>query len=367
MAVRLLGVGVATPQHQLDQEAALALAQQICCSDERQSRLASALYKHAGIATRYTALPFTEAYRWAPPDAPRKDDSPNFGPTTQERMEYYEQHALPLGVQAATQAIEAAGIPRREITHVVTASCTGFTAPGVDSGLIQSLELRPTTQRIHVGYMGCHGAINALRVARGLAHSEPEARVLVCAVELCSLHYAFHWDSERMLGNALFADGAGALVVGGVPDSTALDPSRHWSVAATGSYLFPGTAAAMTWRVGNHGFAMTISSQLPHLLQQHLSGWLTGWLDDHGLRAQNIRSWAVHPGGPRILEAVASSMGLPADCMHDSRQVLSRYGNMSSATVLFILKSLIGHKAAAPCVMLGFGPGLVAEAALLLE
>jgi len=366
MDIDILGLGTATPRHKLDQDEALALAHRICCVGERQSRLATALYKHSGVRRRYSVLPYTEAYRWVPERTPQTRDGPNLGPSTEERMAYYREHALPLAEEASRAALDESGLSHRDITHVVTASCTGFTAPGIDSGLIHRLQLRPTTERTHVGYMGCHGAINALRVARGLAHTDDRARILVCAVELCSLHYAFHWDNERMLGNALFADGAGAAIIGAASDTTSQQARRPWRLAAAGSYLFPGTADAMTWSVGDHGFVMTISSELPRLLQEHLGQWLTAWLAEHNLRVADVNSWAIHPGGPRILEAVQSAMALSADKIEVSRDILSRYGNMSSATVLFVLQELRKRGSSPPCLMLGFGPGLVAEAALLM-
>jgi alkylresorcinol/alkylpyrone synthase len=366
MYAEIVSVATATPPHKLDQSDALTMVQRICCEDERQSRLAGALYKHSGVHNRYTAVQYTEAYRWVPERHPDESPAPNFGPTTEERMALYEAHALPLACEAASGALRRSKLASNRITHVVTASCTGFTAPGVDSGLIVSLGLRPTTQRVHVGYMGCHGSINALRVAHGLANSHPDSRVLVCAVELCSLHYTFHWNSERMLGNALFADGAGAVVIGAAPrESAAVTPGR-WRLAATGSYLFPETSEFMTWNVGNHGFSMTISPRLPELIQENLGEWLTGWLAENHLRIGDIKSWAIHPGGPRILEAAESALGLTPEKTQVSRDVLCHYGNMSSATVLFILDALLNNKCRPPCVMLGFGPGLVAEAALLL-
>jgi alkylresorcinol/alkylpyrone synthase len=366
MYVESVSVATATPSHKLDQSDALTLVKRICCVDERQSRLASALYKHSGVRNRYTAVPHTEAYIWAPHRNPDDSPVPNVGPSTEERMALYEEHALPLAHQAASGALRRSKLAPSRITHVVTASCTGFAAPGVDSGLIVALGLRPTTQRVHVGYMGCHGAINALRVAQGLANSHSESRILVCAVELCSLHYSFHWSNERMLGNALFADGAGAVVVGAMQQDSAGTTPGRWRLAATGSYLFPDTSEVMTWSVGNHGFSMTISPRLPELIQENLGEWLTAWLAENQLNVGDIRSWAIHPGGPRILEAVESAMNLTPDKTQVSRDVLCQYGNMSSATVLFILEALLHNKCRAPCVMLGFGPGLVAEAALLL-
>ncbi|MCC6493622.1 MAG: type III polyketide synthase [Pirellulales bacterium] len=411
MHPQILSIATAVPPHVVDLAAALELARSICCSDERQERVASVLYRHSGIDTRYTVLPHTEAYRYAEPGAQRAGASPNYGPSTARRMAYYQEHALPLAVDAARRALEQSGCQRRDITHVVTASCTGFYAPGVDCGLIERLDLRHTTERVHVGYMGCHAAINALRAARGLALTDPHARVLVCCVELCSLHYSFHWDNERMLGNALFADGAAAAVVacgeddsaatslkppsnpppskegarGGIesPDrdrpsphldslsnaaSTQTSPNalRRWRLAATASFLFPGTTDAMTWNIGDHGFVMTISSELPRLISQNLAPWLAAWLAEHGLAPDGVASWAVHPGGPRIVEAAESALSIPSAKTQVSREILAAYGNMSSATVLFILERLAQRRAAAPCVMLAFGPGLVAEAALLL-
>ena len=362
MNVELFSVGVAVPEHQITQNAALALAERICCEDSRQKRFAKALYEHAGVATRYGILPPSEAGRWAPADTRQKDGHLNLGPSTEVRMEYYKKHALPLAMQASRQALERSEHRSSEITHLVTISCTGFAAPGVDLGLIEELGLSPTTQRIHVGYMGCHGAINGFRAAHGLACASASNRILVCSVELCTIHYAFQWSNERMLGNALFADGAGAVVLGSTDDSGG--NAKRWRLAATGSYVFPNTAGAMTWSIGNHGFAMTISTELPGLIQANLSDWLTAWLECQGLAVRDVRLWAIHPGGPRIVEAVASAMGLTSQQTAPSRAVLSAYGNMSSATVLFILQSLVDGGERPPCVALGFGPGLVAEAAL---
>jgi predicted naringenin-chalcone synthase len=169
-----------------------------------------------------------------------------------------------------------------------------------------------------------------------------------------------------MLGNALFADGAGAIVLGSEPDTYFSPALGRWRLAATGSCLFPETAEILKWNIENYGFAMTISSRLPEVIQEHLCEWLTAWLAENKLSVGDVESWAVHPGGPKILEAVEAAMGIDPDKVQVSREVLCQYGNMSSATVLFILESLLNRGASAPCVMLGFGPGLVAEAALLL-
>jgi predicted naringenin-chalcone synthase len=240
-------------------------------------------------------------------------------------------------------------------------SCTGFHAPGVDYELITGLGLRPTTQRTHVGYMGCHGAVNGLRVAAAFTGADPAARVLLCAVELCSLHYFYGWEPSKVIANALFADGAAAAV--GSPADAA--PADAWAVTATASRLLPDSAGAMTWTVGDHGFEMTLSKHVPRLIAAHVRPWLIEWLSACGLALADVGSWALHPGGPRILEAVEEGLHLPRDAAAVSRQVFSECGNMSSPTLLFILDRLRAAGAARPCVALAFGPGLMAEAALL--
>ncbi len=249
----------------------------------------------------------------------------------------------------------------RDLTHLVTVSCTGFFAPGIDRELIETLDLDPSIQRTHVGFMGCHGALNGLRVARAFTSAEPCTRVLLCAVELCTLHYHYSWNPSKMIANALFADGAAALV--GV--SEALAPGGCWRVVGSGSCLLPNSADAMTWTIGDHGFEMTLAKNVPGIIARHLRPWLERWLSGLGMSLADVRSWAVHPGGPRILTAVEEGLSLGTHELDVSRAILSEFGNMSSPTILFILDRLRSLEAPRPCVALAFGPGLVAEAALL--
>ncbi len=209
--------------------------------------------------------------------------------------------------------------------------------------------------------MGCHGALNGLRVANAFVDADPAARVLLCAVELCSLHYYYQWDPQRIIANALFADGAAAVV--GIPSSIA--PNDAWTIRASGSRVFPDSADAMTWTVGDHGFAMTLSRRVPGLIGEHLRPWLTTWLARSKLTIEDIGSWAIHPGGPKILDAVEEALALPRASGIASREVFAEYGNMSSPTVLFILERLRSGGAGRPCVALGFGPGLTVEAMLV--
>ncbi|MBO0697094.1 MAG: hypothetical protein J2P46_01750, partial [Zavarzinella sp.] len=220
------------------------------------------------------------------------------------------------------------------------------------------LGLSPTVERTHVGFMGCHAALNGLRVASAFAGSDPAARVLVCSVELCSVHHHYGWDPPKVVANALFADGAGALV------GAATGPAGSWRVSANGSRLIPEAADTMSWSIGDHGFGMTLSKRIPEVIATKLRPWLDEWLATHGLRVGDVRSWAIHPGGPKILDGAAAALGLVPEAVWASREILAEYGNMSSATVLFILKRLLDRGAKPPGVAIGFGPGLNVEVAL---
>jgi predicted naringenin-chalcone synthase len=316
--------------------------------------------------TRYTESPFI-------PTAAND----GVGPTTCERMRVYAEFAGPLALRAATAAMHEAKFHGEEITHLVTVSCTGFLAPGVDLALISGLKLRSTVQRTHVGFMGCHGAMNGLRVANAFATADSNARVLVAAVELCSLHYYYGNTADKLVANAIFADGAAAVVgaSGGreSPGESQMENNRGTHVprsplrlVASGSCVIPGSTTDMAWTVGDHGFEMTLSRRVPGFIAKHLRPWLETWLSDNGLSLADVRSWAVHPGGPKIVSAVEESLGLTTADLAASRGVFADHGNMSSPTVLFVLDRLRQQNAARPCVALGFGPGLVAEAALFV-
>jgi predicted naringenin-chalcone synthase len=284
------------------------------------------------------------------------------GPSTAWRMARYEESIAPLSIRACRGALESAGVAPETITHLITISCTGFTAPGFDVRIIKSLGLDYSVQRTHIGFMGCHGALNGLRVARGLAMTAPGCRILLCAAELCSLHFTFGPDADRSIANAIFADGAAALVAENRIEGDGTE--QHWDVVASGSVLLPGTEGAMSWRIGDHGFTMTLGTEVPHLIGTHLRPWLESWLAREGLDIESVGSWAIHPGGPKILEAARYALRIPEEALADSREVLASYGNMSSPTILFILQGLIRRGALRPCVAIGFGPGLVVEAAL---
>jgi predicted naringenin-chalcone synthase len=370
MTLSLLGFGTAVPEHSITQEEAVELHSTLCEIDPERSRTLRALYRRSGVSRRHSAVlerscgPLLERQTFYPPAA----DDGDRGPRTALRMERYEAHAPALAALAVARALADAGQRASDVTHLVTVSCTGFTAPGIDTRVIEALGLPPTTQRTHVGFMGCHGALNALRVADSVTRADPAALVVVCSVELCSLHFAYGWNAEMMVPNALFADGAAAMVGRGAPAETAAQHvdgrGRAWSLASSCTLLIPDTAGDMSWRIGDHGFRMTLSARVPELIGAGLGEWLRAWLADNGLTVGDVASWAVHPGGPRILGAVERAVGLGRAHTSVSRRILAEFGNMSSATVLFTLDRLRSEGAPGPCVALALGPGLVAEAVL---
>jgi len=367
MSLSILSIGTAVPDTVVTAAQAEAVARALCNSPNGAAWLPK-IYAGTGITTRHLSI--TRAVlddviagsKHSGSAFLPTGDVDDAGPTTARRMVHYAEHATPLALKAARQALERSTLASRDITHLVTISCTGFQAPGVDVALIKGLDLALTTERTHVGFMGCHAALNGLRVARGFADADAASRILVCAVEVCSVHYHYGFDAQRAVANSLFADGAAALI--GVPDSEG--PDDAWRLAASGACLFPDSEAAMSWSIGDHGFVMTLSRQIPALIGRSLAPFMIGWLARHGLALADVATWAVHPGGPRIVTAVEEALGLDTSATAASRAILDEYGNMSSPTILFVIDRLRRGNAPRPCVAIGFGPGLNAEVALFL-
>jgi predicted naringenin-chalcone synthase len=369
MKILIQGIGLAAPRHSIDRQNALGFAKTMLHEPDRHARSLEALYRMSSVQKRGSVLLEQEACSQV--DVMEQTFYPpaecllQRGPSTGHRNDRYAAEALPLGCQAALAALQDAEIDASDITHLVTVTCTGFSAPGFDIGLIDALPLSPETQRVQIGFMGCHGAINALRAARGLIAADYQAKVLIVCVELCSLHYQYGWETDRVVSNAIFADGAAALVLSDAGAEGSGSGVRAPELIATGSRLIADSQNAMTWRIGDHGFEMTLSAEVPGLIENELSGFLVKWLARHDLTLPAIGGWAVHPGGPRILRAVQSTLGLSTDHLSAAREVLANHGNMSSPTMLFILQRFFQENRPRPWLMLGFGPGLVVEVALI--
>lgn len=361
MLFTIRGLGVAIPAHSLSQDQAAEHAVEMWGNTIDRAGAVRTLFRQAGVRRRHSVLleqPYTENlvsqtfYQVASHRNER-------GPSTQVRMERYEKEAIQLSHNACEKAIQSSGIARDAISHLITVSCSGFSAPGVDVGLIESLKLNRGVARTHVGFMGCQGAFNGLRVAKAFTESDPNAVALVCCVELCSLHQQYSENAQQIVANALFSDGAAAVV------GSALDSSdAAWQLSSQCSLILEGTQDLMSWRIGDHGFSMGLSPKVPDVILNELRPWLGEWLRTRNLTIDDISSWAIHPGGPRILDACSKSLGLEDSALDVSRQILADNGNMSSPTILFIIDTLRKRDAKLPCVSLAFGPGLSIEAAL---
>jgi predicted naringenin-chalcone synthase len=267
-------------------------------------------------------------------------------PSTAQRMAIYGDAAPALAVRA----VEALGqrVPIEGITHLVVASCTGFTAPGTDQRIAALLGLSPSVERLLVGYMGCYAAIVALRSARHIVRSDPDARVLVICVELSTLHLQDDPRVEPLLAMLQFGDGAAAALVTGAPGGIALGQPF--------SATLPDSADLIRWDLGDHGFAMHLSGEVP--------GAIAAALADPAMlpiESGAVDLWAVHAGGRSILDAVARALDLSAEALDHSRAVLRAFGNMSSATLLFVLARILAGEERGRGVALAFGPGLAAE------
>lgn len=362
---RFAGISTAVPAQSISQDQAAWLAAQLHPQGSRES-LIKALYRRSGVDRRGSVLlegidsngqPLQSFYR------PLSEDELH-GPSTQRRMSAYAEFAAPLAFEAAANSLCDAKLAPAQITHLVTVSCTGFQAPGFDLALIERLGLSPAIQRTHIGFMGCHGVLNGMRVARALAMSEPGACVLLCAVELCSLHHQYTTDTEGIVANSLFSDGAAACIVQAADDEVSFDDQGSCELRGQASHVVVNTDDLMSWNIADQGFRMTLSPKVPDTIRGQLRPWLEGFLAGYDLSVEQIPNWVVHPGGPRILSAVAESLSLSDAQMLPSRETLRLHGNMSSPTVLFILQRILSQSVSGPCVMLAFGPGLTIEAAL---
>ena len=358
----ILAQGEGLPDHAIQQPDAAQYAIDYLDLDEQQQKLLPALYRMTGVKRRHSVvLDDVDGDKTMQHFFPKASSKEDRGPSIGDRMKCYEEEAPKLAKKSTKEALEKSGVSADEITHLITVSCSGFGTPGVDIHLIDYLGLRRTVERVHVGFMACHGALNAIKVAQGIAESNPDAVILLCAVETCSLHYHYPWDAERVVANALFADGSAAIVGRGLE---AEDGGDAWHVRATGSCLIPESGEGIKWQIRDHGFEIGLSPKVPDLIEGSLKPWTEEWLGEHGYTIDDIKTWAVHPGGPRILSASAKALGLEKERLAVSREVLQQFGNMSSPTILFIVNRLREREAETPCVALAFGPGLMAEAVL---
>lgn len=367
---RLLGIGTALPWYRARKETVARFMTRVCeeCAPagcrRRVVDLARKVFVAEGLGTRHSVIPDfgceePEEFTFFPANWKLEPF-----PTTSDRMRLYERESVELAAVAAGRALGDAGVEPRDVSHLVVSTCTGFFAPGPDVLLMERLGLRRNVKRTIIGFMGCHAGFNGMRAAREIVESSPGAVVLQVAVELCSIHYQRRTEPDLLVANSIFADGAAAALHG----AAARFPRGVATLVHDASFVDEGSLEQMTWRIGDHGFEMRLSMEVPRSLRKRAGEFLEHLLDGAGVRRSEVSAWALHPGGPRILEALAGALGLGESELAASAAVLAEHGNMSSPTIFFVLEKILSGEAErprGPLVALGFGPGLTIEGAVL--
>ncbi len=359
-------IGTANPVHRIAQPQIADFMARALAFGEADTRKLRALYRVSGIEHRYSVVPdygrASGDYTFFP-NTPTLEPFPSVG----QRMAVYRREALPLATEAVRDCLrQVPDVAPGSITHLVTVSCTGMYAPGLDIELVQALGLRRDVRRTCVNFMGCYAAVNAVKLADAFCRADARARVLIVSVELCTLHFQKSPEEDHLISNALFGDGAAAALVMAEPLPNGA-PSLALQAFHCG--LEPDGHDDMAWHINDFGFEMTLSSYVPRLIQRGIRHLTEGLLESLPVQLADIRHFAIHPGGRRILETIETELGLSrADNRHAYR-VLRDYGNMSSATVLFVLRDLLADTMpadhGAPVLSFAFGPGLTMEAMLL--
>ncbi len=313
------------------------------------------IFKQCGVQSRYTCEPnlLEEAAdcRYLP------SGSPEHAPSTAERMAVYKRESVPLGLQAARQALADGAVEPCEVTHLITVSCTGQFLPGMDAVLIHELGLAATVTRIPLNFLGCAAGLKAIGLSRQIVSNDSHANVLVVCVELCTLHIQPSGDRESLFAASFFGDGASACVIG----SGKLHHKPLFMLGQERSVLLPDCAEEMVWEVGNHGFDLYLSPHIPRLIGEFIPAEVERLCGD-----EELELWAIHPGGKGIIDNLQNEFGLTDSQTTHSLGVLRDYGNVSSATILFVLQAMRSHlqdigSAPASGIALAFGPGLTAE------
>jgi predicted naringenin-chalcone synthase len=330
---KIISIGTQVPSHAYRQEQVLQFMQRIYASGAEEARKMRFLYHHSGIETRHSVVPDygLPARDWTF-YSPTENLEPF--PSIEKRMQWYGLHAPGLAVQAIRSCLEGLEEPS-SITHLITVSCTGMSAPGLDLQIMEAMGLSTSLFRSSVNFMGCYAAIHGLKWADSICRSDPGAKVLVVCVELCTLHFQSEPTKDNISSALLFADGAASVLV--VPDGDRRGGFRleqfHSEVALQGK-------GDMAWEISSTGFRMTLSSYIPDLLGADFSTLVARALERAGLGIPDIAHWCIHPGGKRILEAVEEGLALEPGRLGESYGVMRDYGNMSSPTLLFVLQRI---------------------------
>jgi predicted naringenin-chalcone synthase len=330
--------------------------QLVFAAGPEQSRKLKFLYHHSGIEDRYSVIPdySLEAGQW---QFYSNEENLEPFPGLEKRMRWFNQFAPALSVAAIQDCVKNI-LPAGDITHLLTVSCTGMSAPGLDLQVMELLDLPGNIYRSSVNFMGCYAAIHALKIADAICASDRSARVMIVCTELCTLHFQREATLDNISSSLLFGDGSAAVLV-------THNSFEHEGIIIGDFYseVISKGKKDMAWELSSSGFLMTLSGYIPELIAEDFSPLVNRALDKAGIARNDIAHWCIHPGGKRILEAIHKSLAMQNGELENSYSTLKEFGNMSSPTILFVLKKIMEGKRHAGEKIFGaaFGPGLTME------
>ncbi len=367
MSSCISAIGTANPKYRIPQNDIYHFMRKAFRLDNSNASRLKRIYDHSGIEHRFSVIPdFGEKESINNTFFGKTADFEPF-PGTRERLCLYQDTAANLGSEAVNDCLSNHGeIPKPSITHLITVSCTGMYAPGIDIELVEKLGLNQSIERTCINFMGCYGSLNALKVADYICRADPSAKILIVSVELCTLHFQKVNNLDNWVANSLFSDGAAAVIVENSTDTKALN--KYLLLDTFYSEFLNEAKNEMGWYVGDAGFEMKLTSKVSKLILKHIQSISNKLLRKAGMRFDEISRFAVHPGGRKILEAAENALGFSSGANRFAYDTLREYGNMSSATILFVLKKLMEDPEGIDgenILSFAFGPGLTVESMIL--
>ena len=365
MSSCISATGTANPDNKIKQEDIFRFMANAFGLDSTNTARLKSIYDHAGIDYRYSVIPDFAFADSGDFNFFEKNHTLEPFISTQKRMVLYQQEAVKVAANAVNNCLQSFEKSiYKEITHLITVSCTGMYAPGLDIDLVEQLGLNRHTERTCINFMGCYGAVNGLKAADYICRSNPKAKVLVVSVELCTLHFQKQNTLDNWVANSLFSDGAAAALVQNTAETNV---STIIELESFYTEFLPEARDEMGWYVGNTGFEMRLTSKISRQIKKYIKPITNNLLAHAGLAYGQIGAWAIHPGGKKILEAVEDALELPEESNAVAYEVLQQYGNMSSATILFVLDKMLNTRkhAGERILSYAFGPGLTVEGMVL--
>jgi len=352
---KIISIGTALPAHCHRQADIQNFMEVVFALDKQENRKLKFLYHNSGIDYRYSVIAdFTRLVNeWA--FFPQTENLEPF-PSLEKRMAWFQKFAAPLSVNAINNCLKGK-IDARQITHLITVSCTGLNAPGLDLQVIELLDLSKNIYRSSVNFMGCYAAIHALKMADAICKNEKQAKVMVVCTELCTLHFQKQGTADHISSSLLFGDGSAAVLV-------VADEDEHAGLRLNSFYseILSKGKKDMAWELSSSGFVMKLSGYIPELIEEDFSPLVEKAVAEAGISKNEISKWCIHPGGKRILQAIHKSLGFKNGELNECFNVLKNYGNMSSPTILFVLKNLMQQILSGEKIFgAAFGPGLTME------